>query len=252
MLRKICNSCIWFSVYLVAVCRISHDDCYVAKPYKLLNSEPVVLNSFNNNTWKFSFSLKEKQLFDGMDRDSLCRKPAMRVLKAFLSKNNELICLTSYHVKTILLHNLEDRDNPFNISKRWWPQNKVLGARVAELHCDLCRALKYKELKHYFVPEENLLSDINPIALDNMANRVKRLCTNKKEIMNILSRIYQSPEYSTRASTLPLVNPGWPQEKDDDEFHEYQEYQKCIFTIFIALLLFTYSLIVLIKDVQNE
>ena len=262
------NGAVWFSADLVAVCRISQSDlCFVAKPYKLLN-DPVELNSFDDNTWSCSFSLKEKQLFDGMDRDNGCRKAAMRVLKALLGKNAELKCLTSYHVKTILMHNL--RDSPYSSSERWWPQNRVLGARVMELLCDLWKALEYRRLRHYFVPEENLFGDIKDIVLDNMAHRVKRLWENKREMLNILGSLTiqsESSYYSHHegrsiypvlcdpaiARTRTLGNPGWPQ-GIDDEFRDYQDPVTKLFWILmmgVALYFFLSNFIFVILTNDN-
>ena len=89
-----------YSVDVVLAYEIEHADqkiVYVAKPPKTGSPQ-------TSNAWRKSFSLTEKALFDGMDRDGGCRKMVLRILKAMLKNQAELEGLTSYNFKTALLH----------------------------------------------------------------------------------------------------------------------------------------------------
>ena len=91
---------IMYSVDVVLAYEIEHADqkiVYVAKPPKTGSPQ-------TSNAWRKSFSLTEKALFDGMDRDGGCRKMVLRILKAMLKNQAELEGLTSYNFKTALLH----------------------------------------------------------------------------------------------------------------------------------------------------
>ena len=110
---------VWYSVDVVLSYEAKLDQrkrIFVAKPLKSIEGAPQV-----KNTWRLSFSLEEKELFDGMDRDNGCRKKVLRILKVVRNREAGLTKLTSYHLKTALFYEMKEVNN--------WRQSE-LGPRL--------------------------------------------------------------------------------------------------------------------------
>jgi len=111
--------------------------------------------------WRLSFSAAEKQIINHADgtlsptRGPTCRKNVLRLLKDDLAKfyeNNRLpqknIC--SYFMKTIVLQLCEE--------ERSWAAND-LRLRYVEALQKTVFCLDAKFIDHYFIEDENLLSE---------------------------------------------------------------------------------------------
>ena len=100
---------VWYSVDVVLSYAAKQDqqECLlVAKPLKSVEGEPEM-----KDAWRLSFSLEEKELFDGMDRDNGCRKKVLRILKVLRNREAGLKKLTSYHLKTALFYEMKEVSN---------------------------------------------------------------------------------------------------------------------------------------------
>ena len=141
---------------------------FVAKPPKTPGPQ-------TSKAWRKSSSLEEKALFHGMDRDGGCRKMVLRILKIMLKRQTELEGLTSYNLKTALLHEVR------NVSS--WKQSKLVPRLIAVLH-RLCRSLEDKTQSDYFVPDTNLLAKLSSAAMTAMGNRLRAITDNKDDFIN--------------------------------------------------------------------
>lgn len=88
------------SVDLVPCFQIGSDNYYAAKSYsgrRFVSSSGLL--------WRQSFSLKEKQLLEYMDRDHGCRHELLRIVKTIVNRErSSLGKLESYHLKTAFMH----------------------------------------------------------------------------------------------------------------------------------------------------
>ena len=145
---------------------------YVAKPYKGAN----VANS--HLLWRRSFSLKEKEMLQNMDRDHGCRHELLRIVKTIVKREaTSLGKLTSYHLKTAFLH--------YNKDARDW-RSPALGQRFLGFITALQAHLANGCLRHYWLSSVNLLEDIDPGVVRKMADRLKRILNSEKERNEIL------------------------------------------------------------------
>lgn len=141
---------------------------YVAKPPKTESAQ-------TRNAWRKSFSLDEKELFCGMDRDGGCRKMVLRILKAMLKKQSELEGLTSYNMKTALLHEVKEVSS--------WKASELVPRLIAVLD-RLCKNLDAKVQPDYFVREINVLAKLSPGAMKNIKNRLRRIMHDEYDFKN--------------------------------------------------------------------
>ena len=164
------------SADLVPCFQIGRDSYYVAKPYT--GRKQVSNRDF---LWRQSFSLKEKEILEHMDRDSGCRHELLRIVKTIVNRERtSLGSLESYHLKTAFMHYMTKEVQGWN------------GGSALEKHfLGFLRALQnYLEngyLPHYWLPRVNLLEDINPVVTRNMADRVKRILNSDVEMNKILA-----------------------------------------------------------------
>ena len=136
----------WYSVDLVFAYEVKQGEqnrIFVAKQLKS-----------DQKAWRISYSLEEKALFNQMDRDkdgrpnNDCCKEVLRILKAWCYRHKEMRPLTSYHLKTVLLHEVR--------AERDWGPYKV-SLRVNGCFYRLYLALLFRNLPHYFDRRINLL-----------------------------------------------------------------------------------------------
>jgi len=132
-------------------------------------------------SWRISYSLEEKEKLVDIDRDNGCRKQVLRILKALLNREAGLQKLTSYHMKTALLHEVDAVDDVDS----WRPSKLV--PRVIGVLRRLYRMAKQEHFPHYFDPEINLLDEIpNPSTVTNIRDRFLRLLRSKERFMRAL------------------------------------------------------------------
>ena len=162
------------SADLVPSFQFGATEYFVAKPYKGKNSstcDPKLM-------WRQSFSLREKARLQEMDKeDHGCRHELLRIAKTIVRGEPTFAKLTSYHLKTVFLH--------YNaIPQKWDPD--FLGERFVDYFEMLYDGLAAKQIKHYWTPGVNLLSDIQDKTLENMADRLRRILDSDKERSKVL------------------------------------------------------------------
>ena len=164
------------SADLVPCFQIGHDSYYVAKPY---TGRKQVFN--RDLLWRQSFSLKEKGIFEYMDRDFGCRHELLRILKTIVKKNPSYFgSLESYHLKTAFMHYMEKE-------VQGWCGESALEKHFLGFIRALQSYLEEGRLPHYWLRDVNLLEDINPVVTRNMADRLKRILNSEVEMSRILA-----------------------------------------------------------------
>ena len=173
------NDVLLLSVDLVPCFEIKNGQYFVPK-----SSDPVHDPS-SSLLWRQSFSLDEKALLQHMDKDDHgCRRELLRIVKSIVKwQRTSLGPLESYHVKSAFVHyikkNLDDWDSR---------SCRFLGKHFLGFLRELQSFLEEGNLPLYWLPEVNLLEEINPVVLKNMANRLKRILNSAEaEIDSILS-----------------------------------------------------------------
>ena len=142
---------------------------YIAKPKKNESISPLL--------WRQSFSVKERKKLDAADRENGCRKQVFRILKVIRNGEATLKKLTTNHLKTALF-----REMDLDLS---WTQADV-GKRLMGVFGQFDEALTERSMPHYFVPPVDLLEGISLTTIRNMRDRINRLRTNKRLLMQIL------------------------------------------------------------------
>ena len=152
--------------------------------YFVPKSSGPMLDPYTSLYWRQSFSLCEKALLKRMDKDDHgCRHELLRIVKSIVKwQRTSLGPLESYHVKSAFVHYItKNRDNWDSRSCRF------LGKHFLGFLRELQSFLEEGNLPIYWLPEVNLLEEMNPVVLKNMANRLKRILNSVAEIDRILS-----------------------------------------------------------------
>ena len=134
--------------------------------------------------WRQSFSLDKKALLKRMDKDDHgCRHELLRIVKSIVKwQRTSPGLLESYHVRSAFVHYItKNRDH-------WDSRNsRSLGKQSLGFLRELHSFLEEGNLPIHWHPEVNLLDEKNPVVLENMANRLKRILNSEAEIDLILS-----------------------------------------------------------------
>ena len=132
----------------------------------------------NGIFWRFSFSAAEKKLFlrGGDGEASSCRKQILRILKA-LREELRLHPLTSYHLKTILLHECEAYPHP-----NQWSYDS-LSERFLSFLQRLEDSLKQFNCPHYFITHLNLFEFFGRQRCDELAKKIKEIILHPEEVL---------------------------------------------------------------------
>ena len=157
----------WYFVDVVTAFEVMNGDSrsiYVAKSKK-----------GDDMSWRISYSIEEKEKLISIDGDNGCRKQVLRILKALLNREAGLQKLTSYHMKTALLHEVDTVES-------WKPQELV--PRLIGVLRRLYLMTKEETFPHYHDPNINLLDEIpNPRTITNIRDRFRRLLRSKERFM---------------------------------------------------------------------
>lgn len=163
------------SADLVPSFQLSATEYFVAKSY----TGKISPACDSKLLWRQSFSLREKARLQDMDKeDHGCRHELLRIIKTLIRSETTFAKLTSYHLKTVFLHY---NSNP----KLKWGVD-MLGERFLEYMELLHTALAKKTLDHFWVEGVNLLDNIQDKALENMADRLRKILDNDKERSKVL------------------------------------------------------------------
>ncbi|KAJ7388243.1 hypothetical protein OS493_039019 [Desmophyllum pertusum] len=144
---------------------------YVAKTYTTWRrsvSSPDLL-------WRQSFSLKEKEILEYMDRDHGCRHELLRIVKTIVKRHPESfkkLAKDSYCLKTAFMYYIGKGGQN-------WLGDNALGEHFLGFLGELQSYLERGNLPHYWLPGVDLLDDIGRRVLVQMANRLKKILNNE-------------------------------------------------------------------------
>ena len=111
-------------------------------------------SSMNMMEWRISFSVAERTLVWTFNHIQMqCYAVMKLILKEFINPHCSAPCrvLCSYFIKTFLFWEYEETDSSF-----WCKEN--FRECVMRLLSNFCNCVKLRSLKHYFIPNFNLLS----------------------------------------------------------------------------------------------
>ena len=158
------------SADLVPCFEINSDDYFVPKRY-----------AGSDLLWRQSFSLKEKDLLRCMDKDDHgCRHELLRIVKTIVKRERtSLGRLNSYHLKTAFMHYIKEKTDD-------WAGRNSLGKHFVGFLAELQASLERGNLPHYWLADVNLLDDIHPGVVEQMAYRLKRILNSETVRNDIL------------------------------------------------------------------
>lgn len=116
--------------------------------------------------WFISYSKAETALLETIDSGNECRRNTMKVLKRLkqiINSRKSLPGISSYIFQTQLLWSNEKYTEP-----KYWHQGNFANC-VIDMLIDTEEALRKRHLPNYFNPSENILTDKDTTALDNLA-----------------------------------------------------------------------------------
>jgi len=177
-------------VNLIASCAVSSrpgDVTYVvARPYT------YDLDASSDVLWRLSTIERESRILDQMDRsDRGARRKAYRVLKALVKVEPALAGLSSYHVRTAVLHAF---DSVVDLTPRWQRHSVVTAFR--DMLAELAGRLTDGHLPHFFFRHYDLLEGVPPRNVIRWRDRLCCLVSNPAEVERVLRR--RAHELTTR------------------------------------------------------
>ncbi|XP_068762759.1 cyclic GMP-AMP synthase-like receptor 1 isoform X2 [Montipora capricornis] len=157
---------------------IWHDGCHLVAKQPKGSNVPEHEKGF---LWRYSFSEAEKKLFlrGGHGEASSCRKQVLRILKA-LKEGLDLHPLKSYHLKTMLLYECEEKPHPSS-----WSFDH-LGDRFMGLLQRLLDCLRQKNCPHYFMREFNLFETFPRQRCTELITRIQGIKQNPERVLNTI------------------------------------------------------------------
>lgn len=168
-----------FRINLIPATRVENEDMYlITRPYSY-DQNPI-----SDKAWRMSFIGREKNIMEKMDQaDRGMRRKAFKVLKALVKVEPTLQGLTSYHVKTTLLHTF---DSTVDRTPRW--QRSSLETCFLNLLQEMHYHISMGNMPHFFVRSYNLLGNIPRRTLATVRTRVEYLLANHNELVRILRK----------------------------------------------------------------
>ncbi|XP_033116347.1 mitochondrial dynamics protein MID51-like [Anneissia japonica] len=132
-----------------------------------------------NNLWRVSFSENEKVIIREMDGNNECRRTCLKILKTIQLRkgSSQLGMLSSYHLKTCMLHLNADK----NIGS--WHQDN-LDDRFKDLLMKLIQFLREEEMLSFFDCNIDLFSTYNTIQLQNIRDWLERKVRSDDKIIH--------------------------------------------------------------------
>lgn len=130
-----------------------------------------------DTTWTKSYTLIQKSQLKDMDKDHGCRHDLFKVVNTVLQREPTFSRLTSFHLKMALLW--------YNETTNDWGKDS-LADRFTEFVRFLRDALQQKVLKHFWIEDVNLLTEIAPTTLENMHSRLSRILSSEQERCKVL------------------------------------------------------------------
>ncbi|XP_077988394.1 cyclic GMP-AMP synthase-like [Glandiceps talaboti] len=150
---------------------------YTAKPFRY-EREPE-----SEYHWRISCFEREKQLLQTINRaDGGYRFKAVKILKALRHDDEALRHLTTYHMKTMLLHLCDGQIDMF----KWQKQNTDCCFLL--LLEKLLEAVQNRHLCHFVLEDVDLFDNIPEETMTTICNRLKILCSREKELGRLLDK----------------------------------------------------------------
>ncbi|XP_031556133.1 uncharacterized protein LOC116292926 isoform X2 [Actinia tenebrosa] len=182
--KKLClnaeaASNVWFKTPSIRVCLLPAFELVKRKffvPIEPYHFEDSVTTKASNN-WKQSFSLEMKNILQQMDTDGGCRHDLYKVVNTILKREPTFSYLLP-HMKMLFVKFIKD-------STKNWDKSK-LGDKFEEFFSFLAGLLENKKLKHFWLDDVDLLSNVPTMTLENMEKRVKRILSSDQEKQKIL------------------------------------------------------------------
>ena len=163
-------------VHLVPAFQLGNDQAYFVPPPSQHGYLPEGV--VHDTAWSKSYTLIHKMLLKDMDKDHGCRHDLFKVVDTVLHRQPTFSCLTTLHLKTALLWYKETTND-------WGKDN--LGDRFTEFVGFLRDALQKKVLKHFWIKDLNLLTDIAPTTLENMHTRLSTILNSEQKRTKVLT-----------------------------------------------------------------
>jgi len=169
-------------VNLILACAVSSrpgDVTYVvARPYM------YDLDANSDFLWRLSTVERESRILDQMDRsDRGARRKAYRVLKALTRVEPALDGLSSYFIRTAVLHAF---DSMVDLTPRW--QRHTVVAAFSDLLGQLAARLAEGHLPHFFFRRYDLLEVVSPRTVARWRDRLRCLASSPTEVERVLRR----------------------------------------------------------------
>jgi len=180
MLAVLCDDDL--RINLIPACAVSNrpgDVTYVvARPYT------YDIDASSDFLWRLSTVERESRILDQMDRsDRGVRRKAYRVLKALVRVEPPLAGLSSYLVRTAVLHAF---DSMVDLTPRW--QRHTVAAAFGDLLGELATRLATGHLPHFFYRRYDLLEAVSPRVVARWSDRLRCLASNPAEVERVLRR----------------------------------------------------------------
>ncbi|XP_052084238.1 uncharacterized protein LOC127721516 isoform X2 [Mytilus californianus] len=151
---------------------------YITRPFE---------NDINPNSdmrWRINYSMNEEAIMRAIATgDKLHRLNAAKLLAYICRKEWQLRYITSYHIKTVLLH---ESDFEIDSTPRW--QRFSMDDCLKTLIRRLQDYVRRRELPHFFDEDINLFEHIPLRAFTFMRNALDRLLREDEELARVVQR----------------------------------------------------------------
>ncbi|XP_070542393.1 cyclic GMP-AMP synthase-like [Ptychodera flava] len=150
---------------------------YLAKPFRY-EREPK-----SEYYWRISCFEREKELLQTIKRaDGGYRFKALKILKALRHDDAALRHLTTYHMKTVLLHMCDGQVDNFK-----WQKHKTECCFMSLLE-QLREAVQKRHLRHFVLTDVDIFENIPENVMVAIGNRLKILCSRERELGRLLDK----------------------------------------------------------------
>ena len=167
------------TINLIPACFFEKDDMYlISRPYTN-DIDPMA-----DGLWRISYYNNERRILARMgNADRGARRRAFLCLKALIQQEHTLHGLTSYHIKSLLMHSF---DETVDSTPRW--QRNTIDNCFLTLLQELSLFLNDGFLPNFFVRTHNLFENMTPRLLATLRTRVGYLAQNHGEVLRILRK----------------------------------------------------------------
>lgn len=130
------------------------------KKFFIVPKQPKIDSKNVKQYWRMSFQKQERLIMSGNKNV----KPAVKLIKKLRDKFQQNM-ISSYFIKTMFLWEVKKRPKPF-----WECSLSFVFVEMLQVYYD---HLQRGKIPYYWNKQNNLIANISPITLSNMANRIK-------------------------------------------------------------------------------